>query len=58
MRTVSDRGRGIRLYLWMTYFEIIDLSQFLGSLIDDFSCSGRVALLTEGRVCRSFCVIS
>jgi hypothetical protein len=52
---VTDRGRGVRLYLWMTYFKIIDICEFPGSLIDDFKCSCRVTLLKNGRVLRGSC---
>jgi hypothetical protein len=46
----SDRGRGVRVYLWMTCFKIIDRHQFPLSLIDDLKCSGRIALLMNGHV--------
>jgi hypothetical protein len=42
-KTVTGRGRSIRLFLCMTCFKIIDFGQFPGSLVDDFKCSGRVA---------------
>jgi hypothetical protein len=52
--SVTDRWRSVPLYLWKTYFKIIDLKPYPGSLIVDFKCSGRVALGMNGREWRLF----